>query len=406
MPAEPEPPELPESFQDFGFPVPLQHALGNAGLNAPFPIQQHAIPVALSGRDVLGRAPTGSGKTLAFGLPILARLNNSEIPRTSPAGHPRSIILCPTRELAEQIFNSLDLLAASLGLCMLLLVGGAKIKHNLTSLAQTVDIVVATPGRVIDLLHRKALGLSHCAMSVVDEADHLADLGFLPQISEILDATPTNSQRLFFSATLDKSTATLVKRYLHNPKVIEALGAPDKPSLKMPTSSSPQTHKTRHIICPIDDGPSKRRVITALAKRVPRTIFFLRTTHGVGRLAQKLSAEGIRVSSLHGNRGHESRKRSLADFSQGRTKILVCTDIAARGIDISEVPLVVHIDAPEDPKAFVHRSGRTARAGSSGTVVTLAFPDQLPKIKEFLRKSNMDFESIPPQRLLSEVIRQ
>ncbi len=400
----PDEPPSAQSFKEFGFPVELQHALGRESLTKPFPIQQAAIPIAMTGRDVLGRAPTGSGKTLAFGLPMLTRLISGDVPRFSPAGQPRAMILAPTRELADQIFRVLEPLAAPLGLRCLLLVGGVNIRTNLTSLARPVDVIIATPGRVLDLLRRRALSMTSCAMSIVDEADHMADLGFLPQVSAILDATPSSCQHLLFSATLDGDVATIAQKYLNDPARVESSETPESAT----AANHPQakSEANRYISVSVADGSARQRLMRQIASKTPRTMFFVRTTHSVGRWAQYLSQSGIRVSALHGNRGHQARKKALADFAAGRTQALVATDVAARGIDIDNVPLVVHIDVPEDPKAFIHRSGRTGRAGTRGTVMAIAFPDQNEQLRRLAQRAGLQFQVVDPRQVISEVRRQ
>lgn len=426
---DPEPPSSQPEFRSLGLPVALAQSLQRAGLREAFPIQASVIPSAVEGKDVLASAPTGSGKTLAFGLPMLARLSSGDLPRATRPGNPRGVVLCPTRELAEQVFENLDPHAAALGLRALVLVGGVKVRANLTSLARTVDIVVATPGRLNDLIERRAISLEHCAVTVVDEADHMADLGFLPQVQAILERTPRGSQRLLFSATLDGEVAALAEGWTHNPVRIEAEGThsgatsapgPTTASVRhqaevnaRPTGPRTTPRATEDLASPVEflltevaDNGQRQAAVRAIARKVPRVIFFVRTTHAVTRWAKYLSAGGIKVSALHGNRGHQSRQRALADFREGKVRVLVATDIAARGIDVPGVQAVVHIDPPRDPKALVHRSGRTGRAGASGTVALLAFPDQVREVSTMMRAANLGYEKVESTRLVRRILRE
>ncbi|MDK7135415.1 DEAD/DEAH box helicase [Corynebacterium sp. UMB4614] len=429
---DPEPPSSQPEFRSLGLPVALAQSLQRAGLREAFPIQASVIPSAVEGKDVLASAPTGSGKTLAFGLPMLARLSSGDLPRATRPGNPRGVVLCPTRELAEQVFENLDPHAAALGLRALVLVGGVKVRANLTSLARTVDIVVATPGRLNDLIKRRAISLEHCAVTVVDEADHMADLGFLPQVQAILERTPQGGQRLLFSATLDGEVAALAEGWTRNPVRIDAAGArsaspvaPDHAATDAggahdrdaagarATAARPTPRPTKGADAPVEfllsevaDNGQRQAAVRAIARKVPRVIFFVRTTHAVTRWAKYLSAGGVKVSALHGNRGHQSRQRALADFREGKVRVLVATDIAARGIDVPGVRAVVHIDPPRDPKALVHRSGRTGRAGASGTVALLAFPDQVRELSTMMRSANLGYQKIEPTRLVRRILRE
>lgn len=426
---DPEPPSSQPEFRSLGLPVALAQSLQRAGLREAFPIQASVIPSAVEGKDVLASAPTGSGKTLAFGLPMLARLSSGDLPRATRPGNPRGMVLCPTRELAEQVFENLDPHAAAVGLRALVLVGGVKVRANLTSLARTVDIVVATPGRLNDLIKRRAISLEHCAVTVVDEADHMADLGFLPQVQAILERTPHGSQRLLFSATLDGEVATLAEGWTRDPVRIEAAGAhsgatstpgPTTAHVKhradakaratgahpTPRAAEDEGSPVDFLLSEVADNGQRQAAVRAIARKVPRVIFFVRTTHAVTRWAKYLSAGGIKVSALHGNRGHQSRQRALADFREGKVRVLVATDIAARGIDVPGVHAVVHIDPPRDPKALVHRSGRTGRAGASGTVALLAFPDQVREVSTMMRATNLGYEKVEPTRLVRRILRE
>src|SRR5699024_137676 len=425
---DPEPPSSQPEFRSLGLPVALAQSLQRAGLREAFPIQARVLPSAVEGKDVLASAPTGSGKTLAFGLPMLARLSSGDLPRATRPGNPRGVVLCPTRELAEQVFKNLDPHAAALGLRALVLVGGVKVRANLTSLARTVDIVVATPGRLNDLIKRRAISLEHCAVTVVDEADHMADLGFLPQVQAILERSPQGSQRLLFSATLDGEVAALAEGWTRNPVRIEASGArPHSTAAPAPVAGAghqaeakaraagarptPRAAKgegspVEFLLSEVADNGQRQAAVRAIARKVPRVILFVRTTHSVTRWAKYLSAGGVKVAALHGTRGHQSRQRALADFREGKVRVLVATDIAARGIDVPGVRAVVHIDPPRDPKALVHRSGRTGRAGASGTVALLAFPDQVREVSAMMRAANLGYEKVESTRLVRRILRE
>ena len=425
---DPEPPSSQPEFRSLGLPVALAQSLQRAGLREAFPIQASVIPSAVEGKDVLASAPTGSGKTLAFGLPMLARLSSGDLPRATRPGNPRGVVLCPTRELAEQVFKNLDPHAAALGLRALVLVGGVKVRANLTSLARTVDIVVATPGRLNDLIKRRAISLEHCAVTVVDEADHMADLGFLPQVQAILERTPQGSQRLLFSATLDGEVAALAEGWTRNPVRIEASGARPHSTAApatvagaghqaeakaraagarpTPRAAKDEGSPVEFLLSEVADNGQRQAAVRAIARKVPRVILFVRTTHSVTRWAKYLSAGGVKVAALHGNRGHQSRQRALADFREGKVRVLVATDIAARGIDVPGVRAVVHIDPPRDPKALVHRSGRTGRAGASGTVALLAFPDQVREVSAMMRAANLGYEKVEPTKLVRRILRE
>jgi superfamily II DNA/RNA helicase len=351
------------SFADLGLPVVLVHSLRNAGARDPFPIQVAAIPDALAGRDVLGRAPTGSGKTLAFSLPILVHLAGK---RSAPAA-PRGLILAPTRELALQIREVLDIHGATFGLRTVGVVGGVPLERNVRDIQRGVDIVVATPGRLIDLLQRRSITLEQVEVTVIDEADRMVDMGFLPQVDSLLAATPAHGQRMLFSATLDGEVDGLVEKFLKDPAVHSTAAAVSEPDM---------THFVFRI-----DAARKTEVAAALANRDGKTLLFLRTTHAVDRLTDECLALGVPVSSLHGNKTQAHRTRSLAAFGEGTSVALIATDVAARGVHVDDVTLVVHVDPPVDFKDYLHRAGRTARAGARGTVVTLATDDQLDRVR-------------------------
>lgn len=360
------------SFAELGLPVPLAQSLARAGIATPFPIQAATMPSALEGRDVLGRAATGAGKTLAFGLPMLARLIGGQ---TAPR-RPRGLVLVPTRELAMQVCDSLEPFAHSSGLSLRLVAGGLPINKQVQGLARGADIVVATPGRLIDLIERRACDLSDVQITVLDEADHMADLGFLPVVRRLLDATPSGGQRLLFSATLDGDVATLVTNYLTDP-VIKALALPTASVLTM----------EHHVFRVAADD--KWTVVTEIAAREGRTLLFVRTKHGADRLAKNLNKAGVAAGALHGGRTQPQRTRALDRFKDGSAPVLVATDVAARGIHVDEVSLVVHVDPPADEKDYLHRSGRTARAGQSGRVVTMVTPADERAVRTMLGAANV-----------------
>jgi len=350
-------------FGKLGLPATLIDVLAAAGITSPTPIQAASIPSALEGRDVLGRAYTGSGKTLAFGLPMLTRLAaGSAAARRSR--DPRALVLLPTRELAQQVEAALNPLAGALSLHTLTVVGGMSIGAQIHELRRGVDVLIATPGRLLDLLERRAVSLDNIEIVVLDEADHMADLGFLPGVTRILNATPPTRQCLLFSATLDRGVDKLVARFLTRPVEHRVDDG------HLPTSA------IEHRIFRLNHG-DKVPVAADIATNGQRTLFFVRTKHGADRLARQLRTAGVRANALHGNLNQNQRRRALDEFSTGKTNILVATDIAARGIHVDGLDVVVHFDPPTDPKVYAHRSGRTARAGASGTVVTFVEPQQV-----------------------------
>jgi superfamily II DNA/RNA helicase len=335
-------------------------ALAAQGILEPFAIQTGAIPDALAGRDILGRAQTGSGKTLAFGLPLLTRLAASAPPRQQKA--PRALVLVPTRELAQQVADVLAPLGQAIGLSVATVYGGVAIGRQ-TDQVRRADVVVATPGRLTDLIERHACTLARVEITVLDEADHMADLGFLPAVTRLLDQTPADGQRMFFSATLDRGVGRLVTKYVTSP----ALHA-----LPEVAESTPAEHSI--LVLRSED---KVPVATEIAGRPGRTLFFVRTKHGADRLAKQLSRAGVDAAAIHGNRSQSQRQRALDAFAAGYPRVLVATDVAARGIHVDNVDLVVQFDPPEDHKDYLHRSGRTARAGASGQVIALADRSQV-----------------------------
>ena len=343
------------SFKDLGIAPALVEALDAQGITSPFPIQSATLPDAIKGRDVLGRGQTGSGKTLAFGLAMLTRLEG----RTAKPHRPLGLILSPTRELAVQISDVVGPLSRKVGLSTQVVAGGLSYVGQIKALRSGVTILVATPGRLIDLIEKKHVVLDDVAITVLDEADQMADMGFLPVVKDILGQTKDDGQRLLFSATLDRDVDSLVKRFL-----------------KDPITHSLENEKSRaadmlHHVLIMDQG-HKDLVATQIAAREGRTIFFVRTKHGADKLAEKMLRSGVPVGVLHGGKYQGQRTRVLAAFKDGRASALVATDVAARGIHVDDVSLVVHVDAPADHKDYLHRAGRTARAGATGVVVTLA----------------------------------
>ncbi len=369
------------SFADFGLPTPVVRELSRQGIDSPFPIQTATLPDSLKGRDVLGRGRTGSGKTLAFSLPTVSRLSwakSSRQPR-----RPRALVLCPTRELANQINATMEPVAKALGLVTTTIFGGVAQSRQVAALDKGVDIVIACPGRLEDLLNQRLLTLDAVEITVLDEADHMADLGFLPGVKRIMDKTPKQGQRMLFSATLDNGVDQLVKRYLSNPvrhSVDDAAAAP------------PQM--THHILA-VRDADAKKQIVHELASGTGRRVLFMRTKHQAKKLAKQLTANGVPAVDLHGNLGQGARERNLEAFSSGAVKVLVATDIAARGIHVDDVELVVHVDPPAEHKAYLHRSGRTARAGSEGVVVTVMLPEQRGDVRDLTRKAKITAQPKP-----------
>ncbi|HYZ55664.1 MAG TPA: DEAD/DEAH box helicase [Streptosporangiaceae bacterium] len=363
------------TFSQLGLPERLVRALAARDIHEPFAIQARALPDTLAGRDVLGRAQTGSGKTLAFGLPMLTRLAATNATDGTAAASPRrreraprGLVLVPTRELAQQVADVLAPLGRAVGVSVMTVYGGVPIGRQITRIRDGVDIVVATPGRLIDLLDRQACTLASIEITVLDEADHMADLGFLPAVTRILDETPAGGQRMLFSATLDRRVGQLVTSYLSDP----ALHA------VTPEALAGGTAEHRVLVLEAQD---KVPVATEIASRPARTLFFVRTKHGADRLAKQLSRAGVEAAAIHGNRNQSQRQRALDAFAAGHPRVLVATDVAARGIHVDDIELVVHFDPPNDHKDYLHRSGRTARAGASGMVVTLAEQGQIRELQ-------------------------
>ncbi|WP_324193574.1 DEAD/DEAH box helicase [Nocardia otitidiscaviarum] len=448
----------PLTFADLGLPPVLVHALRRDGIERPFPIQGAVIPDVLAGRDVLGRAATGSGKTLAFGVPMLVRLSGAP----ARPGRPRGVILAPTRELAQQIEAALDEPALSQGIRLASAVGGLPIKRQEERLARGVDLLIATPGRLTDLIGRRAADLSEVRAITVDEADHMAELGFLPQLTAVLNRIPEDAQKLLFSATLDQAVDGLVARYLRDPvrhtvsgrpgetargdlpphhfpgtgDEGRAVGASDTPNppgeeadsaaavAAQETGDAPRPGRSRatddirvptgrpgdravgHYAVRVRRG-DKYAVVAEIAARAGRTLLFVRTQYGVDKLARRLREAGVAAAALHGGKAQNQRTRTLAAFADGTAPVLVATDVAARGIHVDGIDLVVHVDPPADPKDYVHRAGRTARAGATGTVVTIVTPaDQEPwaAIVSAAGVPVTDIDARPGDRRLAELI--
>jgi superfamily II DNA/RNA helicase len=364
----------PMTFADLGLPQPVVRALARAGITKPFEIQRAAVPDALAGRDVLGRGQTGSGKTLAFGLPVLARVAAG--PKARPR-YPRALVLVPTRELAMQVNDALLPLGKAVGVFLKTAVGGVPYDRQIDALRRGVEIVVATPGRLGDLIARGECRLDDVEVTVLDEADQMADMGFLPEVTELLTKTPATAQRLLFSATLDNEVDALVNRFLTDP--VTHSTAP-------PTAAVSTMDHFLLLIPPHD----KFAVVASIAARRGRTMMFVRTQFGVDRLVEQLAAVGVRAGALHGGKTQRARTRTLAEFREGRTNVLVATDVAARGIHVDGVSLVVHVDPPKDSKDYLHRAGRTARAGSSGAVATLVLPKQRKTSLAMLAKAGVE----------------
>jgi hypothetical protein len=361
------------TFADLGVSAPLVRTLTAAGLTSPFPIQAATLPDTLAGRDVLGRGKTGSGKTLAFSIPLVSRLAG----RARQASRPAGLVLAPTRELATQITATLQPLAEVCGLRVTTIFGGVPQARQVRELQAGVDIVVACPGRLEDLMRQRLITLDRVEVTVIDEADHMADLGFLPGVTRILAATPAGGQRLLFSATLDNGVDKLVNRFLRD-EVAHSVDPEDSPVAAM-------THHVFHV----SGVDAKKDLVQTLASGTGRRILFLRTKHQARKLAKQLTAAGIPSVDLHGNLSQPARDRNLAAFVNGTARVLVATDIAARGVHVDDVELVVHCDPPAEHKAYLHRSGRTARAGQSGDVVTVVLPEQRKDTQVLLRKAGI-----------------
>ncbi len=394
-----EPTPAPLTFASLGVPDPLVDALDAMQFRVPFEIQALAIPDALAGRDILGRAPTGSGKTLSFGLPLLAGLRRGRPGKMAPPPDPRrpdrpsrrgrpalptGLVLCPTRELAEQIRRELEPLADAVDRTVLAVYGGRGLGQQLQGLTKGVDLLVACPGRLLDLINQDAVDLGDVDKVVVDEADRMADMGFLPDVRKLLDQTSPDRQTMLYSATLDREVKVLIDQYQHDP--VEHAVAELEPDISL------LAHRFIEV-------PKRERIwLTAdLVTDIGSAIVFVRTRHGADRVARQLKAHGVKAAAIHGGRSQSQRDQALAQFTENRVQALVATDVAARGIHVDGVEAVVHYDPPAEDKDYVHRSGRTARAGASGVVVSLL---DKPQVRESLLMQNRlgiesDIEATP-----------
>ena len=368
---ETDSPEADVTFASLGVPAPLVQVLAEDGIINPFPVQAATLPDALAGRDILGRAQTGSGKTLGFSLPMVTRLADGQ----TASSRPRGLVLVPTRELATQVYEVLRPLARAMGLWVTTIYGGVAYGPQVTALRRRTDIAVATPGRLADLINQGECDLSDVEIMVIDEADQMADLGFLPIVRRLLEATPADGQRMLFSATLDAAIDVLVRRFLNNPA-----------THSVNENSSPA--EIEHHVITIDPA-KKLEVLATLTGGDKRSLVFTRTKHGAERLARQLTELGIPAAELHGNLRQGARARNLAAFSSGVARVMVATDIAARGIHVDGIDLVIHADPPAEHKAYVHRSGRTARGGADGVVVTLQMRSQAREVTAMMRKAGI-----------------
>ncbi|MBY4570407.1 DEAD/DEAH box helicase [Gordonia sihwensis] len=374
------------TFADLGVPAPIADALAAEGKAEAFPIQERTLPDTLAGRDVLGRGKTGSGKTLAFSVPLVTRLAGAGV-RRKP-GRPTGLVLSPTRELATQIATAMEPLASAVGLRVTTVFGGVKQTRQESAMRAGADIVVACPGRLEDLMRQRIVSLDDVQITVLDEADHMADLGFLPVVTRILAATPAGGQRLLFSATLDNGVDKLVKRFLSTPV-----------THSLEDATSPVAQMTHHVFR-VGSAADKTELVRELASGTGRRILFTRTKHQAKKLAKKLTAEGVPAVDLHGNLSQAQRDRNLASFAApDGSKVLVATDVAARGVHVDGVELVVHVDPPAEHKAYLHRSGRTARAGSAGDVVTICLPEQWGDLRKLLQKAAI---KVPGQQVTAK----
>ena len=367
---------MPVTFTDLGVSADISSRLADQGVTEPFPIQAATIPPALDGRDICGRAPTGSGKTLAFGIPLVTRVSKAK------PSKPRALVLAPTRELAAQIERALTPLAATRQRRVAALYGGVGFGAQLAALRRGADIVVATPGRLEDLIERRQADLCDVEIVVVDEADRMADMGFLPEVRRLLDRVRPDRQTYLFSATLDGEVDVLVKRYQRNPFVHEV----DAPA---------EEDRREHLFWKTD-RTQRANVAAQIVIRHGSTVVFCRTKRGADRLARQLTQAGVSVAAIHGDRSQAQREKALAAFSGGRVQALVATDVAARGIHVDAVGCVLHFDPPEDEKAYVHRSGRTGRAGAGGTVLSLVTDDTAGAVKTLQRALGFPIRTTAP----------
>jgi len=363
----------PTTFASLGVADDLAAALSEEGITEPFPVQALTIPDGLAGRDVCGKAQTGSGKTLAFGIPLVERSGGTD------AGRPSGLVLVPTRELCRQVAAEVGLLTAARGLTLVTVYGGVPMQGQIDGVKRGADILVATPGRLIDLMERRHVSVRDVTTVVIDEADQMADMGFLPQVHRIMADIPRGNQTMLFSATLDGQVRSLVTRYLSDPirHEVEA------------ESELVDTQEHRFLAVHHMD---KAKVVAAIAAGVTRALVFTGTKRGADRVATALKKEGVRAAAIHGDLRQSVRERALGDFKTAKYPVLVATNVAARGLHIDDVDVVIHYDPPQDYKSFVHRSGRTARAGESGLVVTLVEWDQVEEVQRLQRASGLHYE--------------
>ena len=373
-----ETPEVVEgiTFRELGLAPEIVATLDKLGIESPFPIQALTIADALAGRDVCGKAKTGSGKTLAFGLPVIQRTT------TAKKRRPHALVLVPTRELANQVAEALAPFAAARELWVTAIYGGASMVRQIKALHAGVDVVIATPGRLNDLLERKEMSVADVSMVVLDEADQMADMGFLPQVRAILDQIDGECQTLLFSATLDGSVGELVKRYQKDPVTHTVVSE----------TTSVETLDQRFIGV---ERHEKLKVAASICEASRRSLVFVRTKHGADNLARQLNAHGVKAEPIHGGLNQGRRERTLADFASGRAPVLVATNVAARGIHVEGIDTVLHFDLPEDGKTYLHRSGRTARAGSDGLVVTLVSSDEAHDARAMQREAGINLAIVP-----------
>jgi superfamily II DNA/RNA helicase len=385
-------PTVIKTFGELGVPAVVIAALKGLGVTTPFPIQAATLPDSMAGRDVLGRGKTGSGKTIAFAIPTVARLALSANRRA--AKRPRALILVPTRELANQVADTVEPIAEALGLRIATVFGGVGQGSQVASLKAGVDVLVACPGRLEDLISQNYCSLDAIEVTVLDEADHMADLGFLPGVRRLLDRTPRGTQRLLFSATLDNGIDVLVRNYLSNPVVHS-----------VDPAVAPVSTMTHHVLSV--SAADKPALVQSLAAGQDRSLLFTRTKHGAKKIAKQLTQAGIPAVELHGNLSQNARERNLESFTAGTTRVLVATDIAARGIHVDDIALVVHVDPPAEHKAYLHRSGRTARAGAAGVVVTIMTPDQASDVRGLAKAAKISpivTQVTPTHALITELV--
>jgi superfamily II DNA/RNA helicase len=358
------------TFAELGLKAEIVDALATQGIDEPFPVQAATIEDALAGRDVCGKAKTGSGKTLAFGLPALQTV------AAAKPGHPTALVLVPTRELAKQVVDVLSPIGKQIGVRVAAFYGGTSMERQIRNLSRKIEVAVATPGRLIDLLERRELDLDQIGILIIDEADRMADMGFLPQVEWIMRKVPNNRQTLLFSATLDREVDVLVRRYMHDPVLHEVV------------SDTQQVDEMLHRFLKVHEL-DRIKVLAAIAEGVSRTLVFVRTKRGADKLVSQLKREGVAAAAIHGDLRQSAREKALRDFQEEEHGLLVATDVAARGIHVDDVDVVVHYDPPEEHKSYVHRSGRTARAGNEGMVVTFVLWDQELEVERLQRRLGM-----------------